>query len=255
MVDTLTIPSEDKGPTLEEQSAAQDAAVKVVVEPKLAGEEDTPERPEWLPAKFKSVEDMAKAYADLENKLGKGEEKPEVDPEATAEDAVSSAGLDMDALSSEYETNGSLTPESMSKLKAVGISEDMVNSYIKGQTAQADNLRNELVGPIGGVEVYGEVIGWATNNLPDAEIDAFNSILSSNNQSAIKLAVQSLHSKYVENTGTEPERQLSGKGTANATGTYGSTVDLMKDMQNPEYAKNPTFRAKVEAKLSRSSIL
>jgi hypothetical protein len=29
----------------------------------------------------------------------------------------------------------------------------------------------------------------------------------------------------------------------------------MKDMSNPEYAKNPAFRAKVEAKLGRSNIL
>ena len=34
-------------------------------------------RPEWLPGKFKSPEDMAKAYGELEGKLGKSETEKE----------------------------------------------------------------------------------------------------------------------------------------------------------------------------------
>ena len=37
---------------------------------KVEGTEQNPDRPEWLPEKFKSVEDMAKAYSALESKLG-----------------------------------------------------------------------------------------------------------------------------------------------------------------------------------------
>ena len=35
-------------------------------------EEQQTERPEWLPEKFKSAEDMANAYSELEKKLGMG---------------------------------------------------------------------------------------------------------------------------------------------------------------------------------------
>ena len=37
---------------------------------KVEGSQQDPERPEWLPEKFNSVEDMAKAYSALESKLG-----------------------------------------------------------------------------------------------------------------------------------------------------------------------------------------
>ena len=37
--------------------------------------EETQERPEWLPEKFKSAEDMANAYAELEKRMGAGQRR------------------------------------------------------------------------------------------------------------------------------------------------------------------------------------
>jgi hypothetical protein len=39
--------------------------------------EETQERPEWLPEKFKSAEDMAQAYAELEKRMGQGAKEVE----------------------------------------------------------------------------------------------------------------------------------------------------------------------------------
>lgn len=257
MVESVTIPTEDKSLSLEQEAAAQDAKNAAPAEPKLAGEEETADRPEWLPEKFKSVEDMAKAYSDLEKKLGAGEKTEETkeETEKAAEEAVESAGLDMEALSSEYADKGELTEESLEKLAKVGITKDMVQSYIAGQEAQANSIREELLKPAGGQEAYDEMISWASDNLPDAEIDAFNGVLAGGDVGAIKMAVENLKTKYSNGVGNEPSRELSGKGGNSGHSVYESTADLMKDMQNPEYAKNPSFRAKVEAKLGRSSIL
>lgn len=261
MVEKVTIPSEDKGPSLEETSAAQDAEKNNVEEPKLSGEENeqSEERPEWLPEKFKSPEDMAKAYAELEKAQSKGEKTAEgvaEEADEAAEKAVSEAGLNMEALSAEYATNGQLTEESIEALSKVGITEDMVNSYIKGQEAQANEVQKDLLEPIGGdLEAYQEMTQWAADNLSDQEISDFNTVLESGNTSAIKMAVQNLSTKYSSANGIEPGRQLSGKPNTSGASVYESTADLMKDMQNPEYAKNPSFRAKVEAKLGRSNIL
>ena len=50
-------------------------------------EEQQTERPEWLPEKFKSAEDMANAYSELEKKLGQpaSEEQQEEEPQQTEE--------------------------------------------------------------------------------------------------------------------------------------------------------------------------
>lgn len=256
MAESVTIPTQDTTPTLEQEAAALEAAGKEAPEPKLAGEEATPERPEWLPEKFKSVEDMAKAYSDLEKKLGTGE-KPEAAAatEEAAKEATEAAGLDMDALSAEYSEKGELTAESLSKLEKVGITKDMVEAYIAGQEAQANVVRQQLLEPVGGEEAYGEMIQWASNNLPEKDIDAYNAILEGGDMNAIKMAVENLKSKYTSNVGSEPSRQLSGKGTNGSASAYESVADLMKDMGNREYETNPAFRKKVEAKLARSNIL
>lgn len=255
MVESVTIPTQDNGPSLEQEAAAQEAA-QATTDPKLAGEGETQERPEWLPEKFKSPEDMAKAYTDLEKKLGTGEKtetKEEV--QQTAEKAVESAGLDMEALSAEYAEKGELSEDSFEKLAKVGITRDMVESYIAGQEAQATAVRNQLLEPVGGEEAYGEMISWAADNLSDAEIAAYNKVLESGDMDSVRMAVENLNTKYTANVGREPARQLNGKGGDGAGSVYESVADLMKDMSSPEYDRNPAFRAKVEQKLARSSIL
>jgi len=86
------------------------------------------ERPEWLPEKFKSPEDMAKAYGELEKSFTKSrqedapkeaeaEEQPaeeketlEIKPqEEQAKEVVENAGIDYDALATEYAENNGLT--------------------------------------------------------------------------------------------------------------------------------------------------
>ena len=78
----------------------------------------TQSKPEGLPEKFNSVEDLAKSYAELEKKLGdnKQEEPKEETPKTEtktsdleiAEKAVESAGLNMDNLATEYNEKGEL---------------------------------------------------------------------------------------------------------------------------------------------------
>lgn len=261
MVESVTIESTDKGPSLEEQAAAMDAAqAQGETEPQLAGEPK--ERPEGVPEKFwdaekgeVNTEALLKSYSELEKARSKGEAEPEAEQE-TAEEAVEAAGLDMNALSAEYATNGELTEESYEALAKVGITKDMVDQYIAGQEAQAAKMQSELLEPLGGnLEAYDEMVSWAADALDDKAIDDFNTVLESGNTSAIRMAIQNLHAKYIDANGSEPGRQLSGKGGSTGTGSYESTADLMKDMSNPEYERNPAFRAKVEAKLARSSIL
>ena len=64
----------------------------------------TQSKPEGLPEKFNSVEDLAKSYSELEKKLGDNTEAPKEEAPKTetkndldiAEKAVESAGLNME---------------------------------------------------------------------------------------------------------------------------------------------------------------
>lgn len=259
MVERVTIQKTGEEPTLEEQVAAQEAAANAAAgtEPKLAGENETPERPDWLPEKFATVEDMAAAYKELEAGNSKPkDETPAAGEDTDAEEAVEKAGLDMTALSAEWDAEGKLSDESYAALEAVGITPEMVSMYASGVDAQQAATEAEMLEPLGGNrETYDEMVTWAAEELSDAEIDNFNTVLETGNTPAIKLAVAELSQKYSKANGVEPKTILSGGAALAGSTTYASTADLMKDMQNPEYAKNPAFRAKVEAKLGRSNIL
>ena len=104
-------------------------------------------RPEWLPEKFKNAEDMAKAYGELENKLGQSENNNNKDSEPKkeetkkddadlsidkAEKAVENAGLSMETLQNEYNESGELNEKSYNALEKAGIPKDYVDAFIKG---------------------------------------------------------------------------------------------------------------------------
>lgn len=222
----------------------------------------TPERPAWLPEKFATPEDMAKAYAALEGKMGgkkEGDEpaKPEAQAEAddAANKAVEAAGLDMDALGNKIAQNGDLDAEDYAKLAKQGISKEMVQSYVAGQQAIASQMVSRMHETVGGEEQFNSLLSWAGENLSKDEITAFNNTVDTGSEAAVKLALQGLHSRYREAGGATPN--LVGGKRVPATGgdVFRSTAEVTKAMSDPRYQRDPAYRADVMAKLGRSSVI
>lgn len=253
MVEEVTIDTsaEEAGPSLEEQAAAMDAKATEY-------QEDTPaERPEWLPEKFNSPEDMAKAYAELERKQGSRQEEARQDePEVSDEDArgmVEDAGLDFNGLASEYWQNGSLSDESYEALQQSGIPREVVDSYIDAQQVYLETQREAIMQEVGDGS-YEDLTSWAVNNLDGAEIDAYNRVVETNDLDAIRMAVRGLAARRASSDGFEPSRTLSGSDANSAGASYDSVAQLTQDMNDPRYESDPAFRAVVESKLGRSNI-
>ena len=213
------------------------------------------DRPEWLPEKFKSPEDMAKAYSELESKLGSSkrteEQQQEIDD--TAKDAVESAGLDFDAMSEEFYANDGLSDETYEKLEAGGIPREIVDQYIDGQRFAGEATRNSLLESVGGENQYNEMTEWAADNFSEDEIDAYNEAINGPSNMA-RMAIAGLKARYEAANGSEPRRTLGGSEPNNSS-VYRSVAELMADMNNPKYANDDAFRADVERKLARSDIM
>ena len=224
--------------------------------------EESSERPAWLPEKFKSAEDMAKSYAELEKKMSGGkpsedktEETPtEIPTNEDAKEVAENAGLDFDALQTEYGSNGGLSDETYEAISKSGIPRDVVDSYIAGQEALASRIRTDMFSSVGGEESYGTMISWATNNLSEGEINSYNDIMASSDQNQIQLAVRGLHAQYQADTGSNPSL-LSGDTTANAGTKFDSVAQITEAMRDPKYKTDPAYRKTVEAKLARSSVI
>ena len=221
----------------------------------------TEDRPEWLPEKFKSPEDMAKAYAALESKLGKpADPTPPADPTATppteqVADELATKGLDLSTFSSEFNTKGELSAESYDALEKAGYPRNIVDQYIDGQKAQAALYESEVKSIAGGEKTFSEMVDWAKSNLTPQEIQAYNNAIDSGNREQAKLAVAGIHAKFSAARPSEPSLFTGNTASAQSSDVYESIAQMQKDMANPEYKTDPAFRAKVERKLSRSKIL
>ena len=215
-------------------------------------EQTQAERPEWLPEKFKSPEDLASAYGELEKQFTQSRqsgEDAEVQSES-AESVVESVGLDFNEMSNEFMENGELSSDTYKALEERGIPNDVVDAYIRGQVSLADQVRGDLFSAVGGEESYKEMTAWASDNMTETEKDVYNEAVNSGNIDQAKLAVEGLASRYRAINGTQPN--LVGGRPSESMDTYQSWAQVTTDMKNPAYSKDPAYRAQVERKLGRS---
>ena len=246
-----------EGETLEESAARMglDANGDPVAQEEVKEElpSNAQERPEWLPEKFNSAEDMAKAYSELEGKMSKGEEAPEAGEDA-AREATEAAGLNFDDYSTEYAENGELSQGTYDALAQAGIPPELVDQYIAGQEAQMNAHRDSILADAGGTETYNNMTEWAADTFSDAEIDTFNDAVNSGDANLTRMAVAGLKARYEASVGSEPSRMVSGEAASGGS-AYRSVAEMMADMQDPRYHNDSAFRSDVQAKLSRSDIM
>lgn len=243
MVDTVTI--NDDGIA---KASTASTAESTTVSPQ------NNERHSWLPEKFQTAEDLAKAYGELEKKLSSGE-TPEQSTEElpTKEQIEQQTGLDLNPYYEEFSEKGNLTEESYKKLEAAGLSKDLVDSYIAGQEALSNATIQSIYNVAGGEEKYKALTDWAGNNLTKAEQDNFNEIMSKGSIEAATFAVKGLKAQYDAQFGIQPNLM---QGQANNTqDTYKSTAEVINAINDPKYQKDTAYRKSVEEKIKRSNVM
>jgi len=219
----------------------------------------TQSKPEGLPEKFKSVEDLAKSYQELEKKLGDSQPKEtEISKDTNsdldiAEKAVETAGLNMDTLASEYAEKGELAEKSYEALEKAGIPKDYVNQFIEGQKAIADQQATSIKNMVGGADAYTEMSNWAAENMSEEEKTAYNTAVNSKDLETAKLAVVGLKAKFERANGNEPNL-LEGKGTVSGEKGYASWAEVTRAMGDERYSKDPAYQAMVQEKLANSDL-
>ncbi len=217
----------------------------------------TQSKPEGLPEKFNSVEDLAKSYQELEKKLGDNTEAPKTDAPKNdldiAEKAVESAGLNMENLSSEYAEKGELDAKSYEALEKAGIPKEYVNQFIEGQKAVADQQTTSIKDIVGGADAYTEMSEWAAENMSEQEKTAYNTAVNSKDIETAKLAVVGLKAKFENANGNEPSL-VEGKATITGQGGYKSWAEVTAAMGDDRYQKDPAYQNMVQEKLSKSEL-
>ena len=207
-------------------------------------EQTQEERPEWLPEKFKSAEDMANAYSELEKKLGAGaneqeqqqeEEQPtndEQNEEDNTEQNTDTTNVIAEASREFFENDGVISEETYKNLADAGLPKELVDSYAAGQQA----LMNSEEGSIKAVADgnWDAMAEWASNNLSQEEIDTFDDIVQSGTVEQAKLAAKGLYAQFKAENGVTP-KLTQGSVTGSATMPFRSNQELARAMSDPRY--------------------
>ena len=223
--------------------------------------------------KFKSQDDLLKAYNELQSKLGKPEPDEEEEPseettEATEEESeegeveISEGVKTFTDIAFRFDETGGLTEEDMTTLSNMD-SKQLVETYFKYHAVQTAKLTQDIAtseqlrtirDSVGGDEAYGEMIQWAAQNLAPEEIDSFNSVANSNNAAALSFAVEALNNRWKTVEGYEAPL-ISGKKAPSKSKAFRSQAELARAIADPRYSTDPAYRMDVEEKLARSGDL
>lgn len=157
-------------------------------------------------------------------------------------------GIDFLALQEEYRQNNGFTQETKESLLKAGITEEVINNYIEGQKARAEQEINKLAECVGGRERFDNILKWAGKNLEKSEIESIRSVTD---PTIVKIILKDLAGRMTEKEGKLPD-YVSGSGGKVSVEVFESAAQMQAAILDPRYGKDEAYRRGVMKKISAS---
>ena len=161
-------------------------------------------------------------------------------------------GIDFDALSDEYDKNGSLSEDSLKRLEEAGYPKSVVSAYIAGLEATAEKFVNDVVSHVGGADKYRQIAQFIATS---GQAEAYNAMLEKGNLSEIKLALDGFRARMQARTGSTGRSILGGGGSGKVNNGYGSKQEMVKAMSDKRYGRDKGYTMEVQRKVMNSSFI
>ena len=210
--------------------------------------EAPPERPPWLPEKFRTPEDMAKSYTELEQAYSKkaaaggnadlaiGAAPPPV-PE-TEDEALAAAGVNEDEIAKAIMESGKPSDEQYEKFKKAGFPKYVVDRWVQARVVLAERVRDVVLDAAGGEDGYKQLTQWAAANASKASVDAFNKAIKNGTPDQAREQVELMQYRYSQATGAAGSRPLvSGKPAPGQSGGFASYEEKRKASEDVSSGK------------------
>ena len=211
---TLNIDTEQGQPEFNE---AEQEALAV-------GEELQQQEEAMLAGKFKDAEELEKAYIELQQKLGQGNDEQE-----------------QEGVRDEEPETQEVDPEDVGEEE-----EPQTTQYTEEHVTAIKNIA-------GGDQEYENMLKWAAGNLSQEDIASFDEVIGLNNPNAAAFAVRVLSKIYKDTVGSEGEL-LTGGSSQEPADVFKSQAQVIEAMGDPRYDRDPAYREEVMHKLERSNI-
>ena len=219
-------------------------------------QETQEDRPEWLPEKFKSPEDMATAYSELEKKMGskeqeqeEGEQSDEQQEDTDTEDTNTNTVI-AEASKEFFENDGVISEETYKNLAEVGLPKELVDSYAAGQQALQQSEEGSIKAVTEGN--WDQMAEWAANNLSPEEVNTFDDIVQNGSVEQAKLATKGLYAQFKAENGVSP-KLVQGAVSGSSTMPFKSNQELARAMSDPRYKSgDKSYHEEIDRRIAAS---
>ena len=231
----------------------EEMAQQFMADPQPEPQPDPLTGEELIGGKFKSQEDLLKAYQELERKQSQASGPDSADlaqpqrytPEQAVEvygddivNAVGEAGLNMAELMWQADNGGDISEHYDALAEAVGVPRQVVENYVSKAQAQSSEeaglsaeegaaIKNEF----GGEEEFNRLSAWARDGggLTETELAAYNATVDSGNKDAIRWALRAIQAKANQGQSTEP-KLIRGQAPATERRKFNSEAEVLEAM-------------------------
>lgn len=258
----LTVPEGEKGGMV---GPGQEGIVE-----EFAREQEQLQEEEAILGKFKSPQDLAKAYAELQRKMGQQsaaepQSEPVVEPEATEEPGYSAdqasevygkeavgvlaqKGVDLAELMWNADQGGDISEHYDTLAETFKVPRQVVENYVSkaqsassaGEAGLSEADATELLQGVGGQENFDQLSGWARSNLPAEELASYNAVVDSGNKEAIGWALKAMQARQVA-PDSVVEPQLYGGGSPTDTVVKFESQQQVLDAMNKRNDRGQRF--------------
>lgn len=230
----LTVPEGEKGGMV---GPGQEGILE-----EFAKEQEQLQEEEAILGKFKSPQDLAHAYAELQRKMGQQSAEPaaeaQAEPEATEESGYSAdqaseiygkeavevlagKGVNLAELMWNADQGADISQHYDTLAETFKVPRQVVENYVSkaqsapsaGEAGLSEADATELLQGVGGQENFDQLSGWAKSNLPAEELANYNAVVDSGNKEAIGWALKAMQARQVAPESVV-EPQLYGGGVA-----------------------------------------
>lgn len=210
----------------------------------FAREQEEAAQEEAILGKFKSPYELAKAYSELQKKLGeqsggKPQETAQAEPDAgegeavaystesaaevygkDAVDGLAAKGIDLGKVMFEADQGQDISEHYEALAEQFNVTTQAVEMFVQKQqsapTGSSDGLSDadssSILRELGGQEVFDQLSSWGRENMSEQERASYNAAVDSGNAEAVRWALKSLQARQgLIQQDTEP--QLYGGGT------------------------------------------
>lgn len=236
-----------------------------------APEPEAPKTEEKLLAgKYKTVEELEKAYAEAQKLIGKKpeekpaetkatEEKPAEDgdkPPEEAPEGTPAPAIDFAKLSEEWDANGGqLSEETQANLTKLGVTPEVTGLFYAGIEAIISSRASTVQALAGTTEEYNSLISWGSKNLGSDEMEAFNTALDralyEGDTAAIKLMIPAVRAKMAGDAPSYVQSRLDGGvGTIKA---FANQAEQNAAINDRRYGRDPAYTREIEQRIGIST--